>query len=116
MDRRVSEVSRPDFEDQLCRMETGFGGPDHAVERCDGEGGLALLAGQGEGAKLRADQALVSADGSLDEVAPAVASGLLPSRSALLGDQLDVAVPRGLGSRVIGALHRRGARRDDHVR
>ena len=75
-----------------------------------------MLARQGAGAKLRADQVLVSADGSLDEVAPAVASGLLPSSSALLGDQLDVAVPRGLGSRVTGALYRRSARWDDHVR
>jgi len=59
--------------------------------------------------ELRTDQVLVAANGSLDEVAPAVAGGLLPGHSALFGDQPDVAVPRGLGSRIVGARHRRNA-------
>ena len=34
----------------------GFGNPDHAVERCDGNGRFALLAGQRAAAEFRADQ------------------------------------------------------------
>ena len=72
----------------------GLGSPDHAVQHGDGEGSFALLTTQGAGAELRADQVLVSPYGSFGEVASATPVGLLPTHAALLGDQLDVAVPR----------------------
>ncbi len=94
----------------------GLGGPDRVVEHGDGKCRLSLLAGQGAGAKLRADQVLGAADGSLDEGAPAVSGRPLLRHRALLGNQPDVAIPRRLGSRVIGARHHTGAWRDDHAR
>jgi hypothetical protein len=45
---KVSGQSGPTHRD-------GLGGPDHAVERCDGEGGFALLTRQGAGVELRTD-------------------------------------------------------------
>src|SRR3954454_19969154 len=61
------------------------------------------------------DHALEPAHGGLGPVARVVARDLLPAHSALLGDELQVAVPlrrRGLGR---GAGHGRRARRHDDV-
>src|SRR3954447_22756190 len=62
------------------------------------------------------DHALEPADGGLGPGARVVARGLLPAHSALLGDELQVAVPprrRGLGR---GAGHGGRARRNDDDR
>src|SRR3954469_24972888 len=62
------------------------------------------------------DHALEPADGGLGPGARVVARGLLPAHSALLGDELQVAVPlrrRGLGR---GAGHGGRARRNDDGR
>src|SRR3954468_1213791 len=62
------------------------------------------------------DHALEPAHGGLGPGARVVARGLLPAHPALLGDELQVAVPlrrRGLGR---GAGHGGRARRDDYVR
>ena len=75
---------------------------DHAVEHRDGQGGLALLTSEGARTQLRTDQVLVAADDSLDEVAPALASGLLPSHSALVGNQLGACLGKRLDGRAAG--------------
>ena len=69
-----------------------------------------MLARQGAGAQLRADQVFVSLNGGLDEAAPAVPGSPLPFHATFLGDQPDVEVPRGLGSRVavLGTAPARG--------
>src|SRR3712207_3114239 len=71
-----------------------LGGPDHAVEHLDGDGGFALLGRQGAGAQLRTDEALVAPDRGLREAAAAITGRFLPGHAALLRDEPDVAVAR----------------------
>ena len=77
----------------------------HAVEQRDRDGGLALLTWPRKSPEPPSDQVLVSADGDLDEVAPAVSRSLLAD-SARLICQADVAVPRRSNSRVLRAQNR----------
>ncbi len=53
----------------------------HAVEHLAADPGLDLLCGQSPGAERSADDGLVAQHPGLDERAPAVADGLLPSQS-----------------------------------
>jgi hypothetical protein len=55
----------------------------HAVEHLAADPGFDLLCGQRPGAERSADDGLVAQHCGLDERAPAVADGLLPSQSAL---------------------------------
>src|SRR3954449_10649838 len=88
----------------------------HAVEGVDTDVHLGHATPVRARAQPVADHLLEPGHGGLGPGARVVARGLLPAHSALLGDELQVAVPlrrRGLGR---GAGHGGRARRDDDVR
>src|SRR3954453_50710 len=88
----------------------------HAVQDLDGDVHLSRPTLVRTRAQPVPDHALEPADGGLGPGARIVARGVLPAHPALLGDEVQVAVPlcrRGLGR---GAGHGGRARRNDDVR
>jgi hypothetical protein len=90
-----------------------LGDPDHPIECFDGDGGFALLSGEGAGTQPGVDQRLVVTDRGLGEVASAIAGGLLPAHAAARSNESDMlaALARRVSS--IRAQHRRDTRRND---
>src|SRR5271166_1392910 len=98
--RSGAAVALPEVSGEPSR--DGHAESGHAVEHLAADPGLDLLRGQSPGAERSADDDLVAQHPGLDERAPAVADGLLPSQSALGGvgvpaaeTSLTTAVARG---------------------
>ena len=93
----------------------GLCGVDHLVEHLGGKDDLPLLAWSGARTQLWPDQVLVAAHGGFRMVAPPIPGHMLPADAAPFGQELDVAVARGLRVRISGAQYRVGPGRDDHL-
>src|SRR3954447_5040206 len=87
----------------------------HAVQHADGDGHLSRLTPIRLRTKPLANNALPARNTSLDQSAPIVARGFLPSHAAVLGNGLKM--PVALRRRGLGRLSQRsaGARRHDHL-
>jgi len=78
----------------------GLCGPDHNVQHCDSDGGLAPLRTQAPRTQLGADQVFIPGHCRFGLVPPAIPGLPLPTHTAALGHEVDVAVTRALAAAI----------------